>query len=86
MPEISVFYGIRVTMNADDHNPPHFHVEYAGKHAIIDINDGSVTQGELPIKQRKLVSAWCELHKEELLQNWNLSKEIKPLMRIAPLI
>jgi len=26
MPEISLFYGIRVTMYYDDHNPPHFHV------------------------------------------------------------
>lgn len=28
MPEISLFYGIRVTMYYDDHNPPHFHAEY----------------------------------------------------------
>lgn len=27
MPEISLFYGIRVTMYYDDHNPPHFHAE-----------------------------------------------------------
>ena len=25
MPEISLFFGIRVTMYYDDHNPPHFH-------------------------------------------------------------
>jgi hypothetical protein len=29
MPEISRFYGI-VRMFLDDHNPPHFHAEYAG--------------------------------------------------------
>ena len=28
MPEISLFYGIRVTMYYDDHNPPHFYAEY----------------------------------------------------------
>lgn len=28
MPEISLFYGIRVTMYYEDHNPPHFHAEY----------------------------------------------------------
>lgn len=27
MPEISLFYGIKVTMYYDDHNPPHFHAE-----------------------------------------------------------
>ena len=31
MPEISLFYGIRVTMYYDDHNPPHFHAEYTWK-------------------------------------------------------
>ena len=28
MPEIALFYGIRITMYYDDHTPPHFHVEY----------------------------------------------------------
>lgn len=30
MPEICLFGGIRITMYYDDHNPPHFHAEYAG--------------------------------------------------------
>lgn len=29
MPEISSFYGIRVYINFREHNPPHFHAEYA---------------------------------------------------------
>lgn len=39
MPEISLFYGIRITMYYDDHNPPHFQAEYNGNKAIIDINE-----------------------------------------------
>lgn len=35
MPEIALFYGIRVTMYYDDHNPPHFHAEYNGNKAIV---------------------------------------------------
>lgn len=27
MPEISLFYGIRVTMYYNDHMPPHFHAD-----------------------------------------------------------
>ena len=27
MPEISLFYGIRVTMYYEDHNPPYFHAD-----------------------------------------------------------
>ena len=37
MPEISLFYGIRVTMYYDDHNPPHFHAEYNENKAIIKL-------------------------------------------------
>ena len=86
MPEISLFYGIRVTMYYDDHNPPHFHVEYAGNKAIIDILNASVLRGALPNKQLKLVLAWCVLHQDELMQNWELSKQSLPLNRINPLI
>ena len=28
MPEISLFFGIRVTMYYEDHQPPHFHAAY----------------------------------------------------------
>ena len=86
MPEISLFYGIRVTMYYDDHNPPHFHVEYAGNKTIIDILNASVMRGALPNKQLKLVLAWCVLHQDELMQNWELSKQSLPLNRINPLI
>ena len=39
MPEISLFYGIRVTMYYNDHMPPHFHAEYNGHNALVDINN-----------------------------------------------
>lgn len=36
MPEISLFCGIRITMFYGDHNPPHFHAEYAGQRTLVD--------------------------------------------------
>ena len=42
MPEISLFYGIRVTMYYDDHNLPHFHAEYNGNKALIEIDAARV--------------------------------------------
>lgn len=81
-----MFYGIRVTMYYADHNPPRFHVEYAGRKAMIDILNGSVMRGGLPNKQIKLILAWCEIHRDELMQNWELSKQNQPLNRINPLI
>ena len=86
MPELSLFYGIRITMFYSDHNPPHFYAEYAGKKAIVDIENGIVIKGYLPNRQIKLVLAWCEIHRDELMQNWELAKDGKPLNRINPLI
>jgi len=70
----------------DDHNPPHFHAEYAEHRAVIDILEGVVIRGALPGRQLKLVLAWAEIHKDELMQNWELSKDGKPLNRINPLV
>jgi len=86
MPEISLFYGIRVTMYWDEHDPPHFHVEYAEYKAVVDIQKALIIKGSLPGKQLKLVLAWCEIHKDELMQNWELSKGGNPLNRINPLV
>ena len=85
MPEISQFYGIRITLNYDDHNPPHFHAEYAGNKALINISDVTVLRGGFPKRQLKLVLAWAELHKDELMSNWELAKNHKTLVRIEPL-
>ncbi|WP_066456722.1 DUF4160 domain-containing protein [Anaerotruncus rubiinfantis] len=86
MPEISLFYGIRITMFYEDHNPPHFHAEYAENKAIVDILEGKVMRGFLSSKQLRLILAWCEIHRDELMQNWELSKDGKPLNRINPLV
>lgn len=86
MPEIALFLGVRITMYYDDHNPPHFHAEYAGRKAIVDIECGCVISGALPSRQLKFVLAWAEMHKDELMQNWELAKSAQPLNRIAPLM
>lgn len=86
MPEISLFGGIRITMYYDDHNPPHFHAEYAGHKALVDIQHSCVIRGALPDRQLKFVLAWGEMHKDELMQNWELAANAQPLQKIAPLM
>lgn len=86
MPEISLFGGIRIMMFYSDHNPPHFHAEYAGHKALVDIQHGYVIKGALPSRQLKYVLAWCEMHNDELMQNWELAKSAQPLNKIAPLM
>ena len=86
MPEISLFFGIRITMYWNEHNPPHFHVEYSEHNATVLIQEGIVSRGFLPNKQLKLVLAWCEIHRDELMQNWTLSEQGKAMNPIPPLV
>ena len=37
-------------------------------------------------RDQQLILAWCELHRDELMQNWELAKDAKPLNHIAPLV
>jgi len=67
MPEISRFFGIVIKMFFDDHNPPHFHAEYGGELALIDIRSLAVFSGRLPPRVTGLVIEWATLHQQELL-------------------
>ena len=76
MPTISMFYGILIRMffyDTDKHNLPHIHADYQGQVAVYAINDGKLLAGELPAKKNKLVVAWIEIHKEDLLADWELA-------------
>lgn len=85
MPEISRFYGIKIAMYPDDHNPPHFHVTYGGRKAVIGINDFALLSGELPPKALALVIEWAALHTQELLEDWMLCESLQNPNKIAPL-
>jgi len=53
---------------------------------IVDIIEARVIKGALPSRQLKLILAWCVIHQDELMQNWELSKDGLPLNRINPLV
>ncbi len=84
MPVLSMFYGVIISMFYKDHNPPHIHIQYAEYKAIVDFN-GDILEGELPVKQRKLIEAWIVLHQDELYANWQLAKDKQGLFKIDPL-
>jgi len=86
MPEVCRFYGIIIRMFFRDHLPPHFHVEYAEYKAKINITDGEIIEGSLPRKALRLVQAWTEIHRDELMINYQQSlKEGGIISRIEPL-
>ena len=85
MPTISMFYGILIRMyNNGEHNPPHFHAYYQGMEASFDL-EGNIKEGEMPGKQKKLIAAWAEIHRDELIANWELAINEEPLYNIDPL-
>ncbi len=85
MPEISRFFGIVIYMYFNDHNPPHFHVQYEKYRATIDINNLGIVDGSLPPKALSLVIEWASIHQKELLKNWESIKKIGEFDKIKPL-
>ena len=87
MPEISRFYGIRITMyiGMREHPPPHFHAEYSGQEALIRIPTGELLEGSLPRQALARVQEWCDLHRDEVEENWKLARTEQTLHGIPPL-
>ncbi|MEP7169329.1 MAG: DUF4160 domain-containing protein [Bacteroidota bacterium] len=48
MPEIARFFGILITMYADDHNPPHFHARYNDFKVLMNILTGNIMEENYP--------------------------------------
>jgi hypothetical protein len=78
------FLGIVIGMFYREHGPPHFHAVYGEYEVTVEVETGVVT-GTLPRRALGLVLEWNALHKDELLENWELARQGRPLRRIAPL-
>ena len=76
MPTLSMFYGIIIRIyNNGEHNPPHFHASYQDYNAVFNF-EGDLMEGEMPNKQRKMIAAWAEIHKDTVI--WNDDVDIAP--------
>jgi shikimate kinase len=88
MPIISMFYGIIVAMYFLDnkkHKMPHIHVKYQENEAVISIPDGELLEGQIPGNKLKLVMAWIEIHRDELMADWELASKGESPYKIDPL-
>ena len=73
-------------MYADDHNPPHFHARHGDFKAMFNIATGDIIEGSMPRKSLRLIQAWVELHREQLMANWIEGQSENPnFARIEPL-
>jgi hypothetical protein len=84
MPTLSLFYGIKISMNYNDHAPPHFHAEYQEYEVTVEIETGAIT-GRMPRRALNLIWAWLDEHRQELSENWDRAQQRKALQQIEPL-
>lgn len=83
-----MFYGIIIRLfyfDSQKHHEPHIHAEYQGQNCVINILTGQIIEGSLPSNKQRLVSAWIEIHRDELLANWQLALEGQPVFKIEGL-
>ena len=88
MPVISMFYGLIVSMyylDTKQHKLPHIHVKYGENEGVYQIPEGILLEGNLPSNKEKLLLAWVEIHKEDLMTNWRLAVTGVKVFRIDPL-
>lgn len=85
---ISSFYGVQVHLEVRDAHsqfPAHVRVIYGGDEGVFGIESAEPLGGNLPLRPLRIVPGWIELHRDELMANWALAAEGRPVFNVAPL-
>ncbi len=83
-----MFYGIIIRLfNYDNkkHHQPYIHAEYQGAMAAFSIETGDILSGSIPANKSRLVQAWIEIHRDELMADWQLAITGERIFKIKPL-
>ncbi|HTA29102.1 MAG TPA: DUF4160 domain-containing protein, partial [Candidatus Cybelea sp.] len=62
-----------------------FHAYYQDSVAVYGLDPVELISGSLARRQQRLVEAWAELHREELMEDWRLLQQGHKPQAIAPL-
>ncbi len=52
---------------------------------VLAIPEGDILEGNLPGSKMKLVQAWMEIHRDELMADWELAVQGQEPFKIDPL-
>ena len=87
MPTISMFFGIIIRMYfaPKEHHPAHVHAYYQDFKTTIKLDDCEIIDGQMPARQLRLIQAWIEIHRDELLADWKLCQNGEKPFQIEPL-
>jgi len=83
-----MFYGILIRMffkDTEKHSLPHIHAEYQGQVAVYSIPDGKLLAGSMDSRKEKLIVAWIEIYKDDLMADWQLAVNGKTPFKIRGL-
>ena len=87
MPVLSMFYGIIIRMQSEKggkYHLPHIHVICGDDESVFSL-EGNLLEGNIATSKRKLVEAWIEIHRDELMADWKLLEEGEQFFKIEPL-
>jgi hypothetical protein len=59
-------------------------IEFAEDEAVVAL-DGEILEGAIPAAKMKLVTAWMEIHHDNLEANWKLLSNGEEYFKIEPL-
>ena len=68
MPTIRRFASCKIAIYADDHLPPHFHIEGRGFRAIVEIETMTARAGE--VRRAADALSWARENVERLRTEW----------------
>ena len=68
MPTIRRFSGCKIAIYADDHLPPHFHIEGRGFRAVVEIETMTIRAGE--VRRIREAMVWARENGEILRAEW----------------
>ncbi|BBU62079.1 hypothetical protein MSC49_20140 [Methylosinus sp. C49] len=69
MPTIRRFANCKIAIYADDHLPPHFHIEGRGFRALVEIETLEVRAGD--IRRAAEALEWAASNRDLLRAEWN---------------
>lgn len=72
MPVISRFCGIviKIYLRQKEHNPPHLHAIYGDYVGLFSLEEGEMYEGDIPVKEQKLIKNFILHYKEQLYDMW----------------
>lgn len=86
MPKICEFYGMKIYLYFDDHDPPHFHVRGQEK-TRVKIITGEYLEGDPPLqrnKEKKLIE-WLSIYRNDIMKAWDACRKGEIPNKIPPL-